>query len=141
MKQLLVILLAVLAASCSRPHSKNPTKIDSLPRPDTVIVAYALGGSYQLARAVRAYSKQPKITDSSSKRWDWEVDTSYTIEMTTSPLDTLRDSLRRAIFDPTTKQPIFRKSFSTTVHSPLPAYFWPLLPPPDHILPSPLKKQ
>lgn len=128
-----ILILAVgsfvIYKECGYPRKpKSSAKTDYLPKPDTVVVAYATGGSYYLTRAERSYSKIPKITDSSSKKWDWIIDTVYMVEVPVTPLDTLRDSLKHPRFDPASHLPILRKSFNTPVHSPLPPNFWPLLP-------------
>lgn len=128
MKQFFSIaLLLALFSSCSQNHKSKIVNTD-LPKSDTVVVAYATGGSYYLTRAVQSYSKIPKITDSSSKKWDWIIDTVYMMELPVIPRDTLRDSLKHPRFDPASHLPLLRTSFSTPVHSPLPPNFWPLLP-------------
>lgn len=122
-------LMGIVLTSCQHPNKPKTSNLDSLPtKPDTVVVAYADKGTYNLTRALRIISKQPKITDSTGKKWDWAIDTSYVVEMVNTPLDTLKDSLKHPRYDPINHLPILRKSFTIKVGSPLPAYFWILEP-------------
>ena len=128
MKKFLFVLAVVLAGSCSyKSKKKTDSAAAFTPKQDTIVVAYAYNATYNLARALRTISKVPKITDSAAKTWDWAIDTSYIVEIPATPLDTLRDSLHNPRFD-ANHLPLLRKSFSTTIHTPLPSYFWPLIP-------------
>lgn len=118
------LILAVILLGCGRGRQKLEGFSS---RTDTIAVAYVQNGVYNFARAARIISRQPKITDSSSKKWDWAIDTSYVVEVPIIPLDTLRDSLHRPRFD-ANHIPILHKSFTAVVHTPLPSYFWVLLP-------------
>jgi len=128
MKQLLTLLFVIVVALFTSCGSKPKVKVSQSIKTDTIAVAYVMPDGYHLDRALRTIAIGPKITDCVNRKWDFLPDTSYMIEQIVTPIDTLRDSLRRPKTDAKTGQVLLRKAFSLPVHSPYPSLFWPLIP-------------
>lgn len=93
MKRLVIlgIIATFFAISCSQPTHKAINKTDSV----FVLVRYPGGNGYLLDTGVRQIVAK-EVLDTETHKGKWISDTSVFVKQN---VDTLRDSLRRPIFD------------------------------------------